>query len=429
MKNEQKAKKEKKEKKAKNVSDFLKWVSQLKEDEFVDEEIGWGPWFRGQQNAQWPLCPKLYREFGSYAEIKTSETEDEIREEFINRAPIFSTTLPDGDEVRAEWEWYFRMQHYGAPTRLLDWTEGALIALYFAVKDNPGFCDAVVWALNPYELNRRVLKRPDIFSPSAIGIPEDVRPSLQRWLPSRFTDMEGLPDNPIAIDLTHVVQRISTQHGCFTIHGTEEEALDKLGATYLRKCVIPAFKTQEIKKELRVCGIDEATIYPDLEGLSRSISDRWRPSDHKPPHQGVYTRICPSKVCPGGVGVFAISDIKRGTMLFEGDNEEMLWVKKKSVPNTPRKVRELYVDFAVSKGKMLGCPVSFNRLTVSWYLNEPNDGDPNIVCDPETYEFSAARDIKAGEELTVDYSTYSESSFSSKSRTPAKGRMREPRSK
>jgi len=155
---------------AQSVSDFLSWANGINKRWFDEDENGWGPWFRGHQKAHWPLCPKLYRDYGGYRAVKRNETEDEIREEFIKRAPILSTSLPDGDEQRAEWEWYFRMQHFGTPTRLLDWTEGALIALYFAVKDNPGFYDAAVWALDPFELNRRVIQRDYIVSPSAIGV-------------------------------------------------------------------------------------------------------------------------------------------------------------------------------------------------------------------------------------------------------------------
>jgi hypothetical protein len=55
------------------------------------------------------------------------------------RAPSLSDERP-----RNSWDWYLLMQHSGAPTRLLDWTEGALIALYFAVRNKPGFTTSPV---------------------------------------------------------------------------------------------------------------------------------------------------------------------------------------------------------------------------------------------------------------------------------------------
>ncbi len=117
----------------------------------------------------------------------------------------------------------------------------------------------------------------------------------------------------------------------------------------------------------------------------------------------------PSEIHKGGVGVFAITKIEEGTPLFSDDNEEMLWIEEKSLPKAPKEIRKLYDDFAVIKGKRYGCPRTFNRLTMAWYLNEPKSGQrPNVLCDSESYDFFALRDIEAGEELTVDYSKYSE---------------------
>ena len=54
------------------------------------------------------------------------------------------------------------MQHYGAPTRLLDWTESPLLALYFALKQNYGYYDAAIWMLNPSALTKKRLKVPTL---------------------------------------------------------------------------------------------------------------------------------------------------------------------------------------------------------------------------------------------------------------------------
>ena len=96
----------------------------------------------------------------------------------------------------------------------------------------------------------------------------------------------------------------------------------------------------------------------------------------------------------------------------------MFWIDEstvKSACQTYPAIRSLYRDFPVYKkgrdGKdgKFGCPKAFNRLTVSWYINEPKRGEqPNVYCEEETYDFFALKNIKAGDELTVDYSKYSD---------------------
>lgn len=176
-----------------NVGDFLSQISDIKNAWFADGELS--PWYRGQTRAEWGLQPSLYRTGTSYDEIRKNEIEDEIREEFIVRAPVFSEFKPAGDN---DWEWYFVMQHYGAPTRLLDWTQGALLALYFAVKDNPGHFDSAVWALDPYSLNERAIDRYEVIPPSAQGVSKRDKHRVRKWLPTRFTT-NAIPRKPIAV--------------------------------------------------------------------------------------------------------------------------------------------------------------------------------------------------------------------------------------
>lgn len=132
---------------ASNVPEFLAAIRDLTAPWFTERT--WGPWFRGQRQASWDLIPSLYR-FDPPWDRSIRVLEDEIRQEFEVRAPSLTSERP-----RNMWEWYALMQHCGAPTRLLDWTEGALIALYFAVRDKPiEATDAAVWVLDPWELNR-----------------------------------------------------------------------------------------------------------------------------------------------------------------------------------------------------------------------------------------------------------------------------------
>ncbi len=149
-------------------------------DAWFGGEASMAPWFRGQQRSYWPLVPKLYRDFGNYKFIEKNDIEREICEEFLVRAPILSETKPAEND---SWEWYFLMQHYGTATRLLDWTEGALIALYFAEKDNRGFYDAVVWALDPYDLNKMTIRSGQVIPPSAPRVSKKDKRLVRPWMP------------------------------------------------------------------------------------------------------------------------------------------------------------------------------------------------------------------------------------------------------
>jgi hypothetical protein len=125
--------------------------------------------------------------------------------------------------------------------------------------------------------------------------------------------------------------------------------------------------------------------------------------EHKTlPHEDVYTRLRPSQI--HGVGVFAIRPIAVGTRLFQDDNDEIVWVDEKDLAALPKEVKKLYEDFAIITNGEYGCPSSFNRLTVSWYLNDSDH--PNVRVDDD-YNMWALRDIEEGEELTIDSSKFS----------------------
>jgi hypothetical protein len=126
------------------------------------------------------------------------------------------------------------------------------------------------------------------------------------------------------------------------------------------------------------------------------------------PHDKVCTRLKPSKI--HGVGVFAIRAIPKRASIFPKDDAPIVWVKKRMVKRLRGEVRRLYEDFCIIKdnGETYGCPANFSLMTTAWFLNEPKPGQkPNVGCRKD-YTFYALCDIAAGEELTVDYSTFSE---------------------
>jgi hypothetical protein len=169
------------------------------------------------------------------------------------------------------------MQHYGAPTRLLDWTDGALIALYFAVRphvesDEFEGKNAVVWALDPGCLNDLSLEATNggVLSPGSIA--------AQPYLPDAGTQNHHVPRPPIAIDPPHVARRLAVQRSRFVLFGSDQDGIENLmpPTNRLRKIEIAADACETVYRDLQTCGISQSALFPDLEGLGGELARAWR---------------------------------------------------------------------------------------------------------------------------------------------------------
>ena len=100
-------------------------------------------WFRGEPEVERPLLPKVFRK----SLDGRVHNENQLLQMFRMKAPTFTKydTPPRGNTD----QWLFLAQHVGLPTRLLDWTESALVGLYFALKQEK----PIVWMLDPFRLN------------------------------------------------------------------------------------------------------------------------------------------------------------------------------------------------------------------------------------------------------------------------------------
>jgi SET domain-containing protein len=125
------------------------------------------------------------------------------------------------------------------------------------------------------------------------------------------------------------------------------------------------------------------------------------PPSRPSPHDGVFTRIGRSR--RHGVGVMAIVDIPAGTLLFAGEDERVVWRKRREVARLPAAFRALYEDFGIVDGSWIGVPRSLNRLSVGWYVN--HSATPNAVAGDDG-RFRSLRRIRRGEEITADYRTF-----------------------
>ena len=229
-------------------------------------------WYRGVGKSTHGLRPSIFRH-------PTKKKIDEIQTLEIELASAFEQrSLPFVDQTfNGEWEQMFFMQHYGIPTRLLDWTESPFIALYFALSScerNPNGkpkADAAFWMIDPEIWNQDALK--DISYKGGILNPN--REQVKSYSPK--ANLEGRKDLPVMIYGTHNSPRIVAQRGMFSLFG---KCLDPMEKNYksgdfrdgvLEQVVIPKTHRDSLTSSLFRKGISDSTIYPDLHGLSLEL--------------------------------------------------------------------------------------------------------------------------------------------------------------
>jgi len=229
--------------------------------------------YRGQENKSWNLSPSIEREG-----LKTFESE--IIKSFQRNAHLYM----DITNLNGTIEWLSILQHFGAPTRLLDWTYSPFVSAFFAmINKSVESEDAVIWALNI-----------DSLIDKAKSISEKIKGfsflTSQKYRFDRELEDDEFKKLFMSDDFSPFVlpispkkghERLNTQQGIFlcqtNFSKTYQENLDNAinqldDENNFLKILIPSSMKPVILDQLRQMNINYSTLFPGLEGFIKSLT-------------------------------------------------------------------------------------------------------------------------------------------------------------
>ncbi|MCP3962629.1 MAG: FRG domain-containing protein [bacterium] len=206
--------------------------------------------FRGHGSSDWQLAPSFDRVFVDFEGGERDQLEDDLLENFKKECesePELRDLLDDEAATLA------LAQHYGLPTRLLDWTESPYVAAFFAFQGH--FQDSM--------FGKRMGKTVAIWV---------LDPSSYIWSRKRGVQLLA----PASWDN----ERLRKQAGWFTLSRTPQRnlveyvtAFDDAGGA-LRMITIPSSEARVAIPDLDLMGVNHSTLFSDLEGKARSSVTR-----------------------------------------------------------------------------------------------------------------------------------------------------------
>ena len=233
--------------------------------------------FRGQADSSWKLTSSLERLVNK--SNKSRQFEDFFLNQFKKKFPLYSR---DFDSPKNKLSWLSLMQHYGAPTRLIDFTTSPFVALYFAIENLDPSPDRYfsIYAIDYTALVDAscdfVKKYNSSFSQYTINFSEQCEDAFEEVLDKNSYDVLWFVD-PMQLN-----NRIEKQAGTFLISGSFERTVDDLLNSEIYKNVemekinFPHAYLEQIYALLRKIHLSPKSIYGDLSGLAKEIQLQMR---------------------------------------------------------------------------------------------------------------------------------------------------------
>src|ERR1700721_835542 len=228
--------------------------------------------FRGQRDAAAPLFSLLSRHFINYNidPRAWADQEERIVRIFKRKATPFLTHVPERSD---DFQWLSLMQDHGAPTRLLDFTWSPYVAAFFALERATG--EAAVWARNPAAISAGGIRRSPKSKARAIAT-SAMDPRLAGNFARYF--LKGNREFIWLGEPEVMNRRLIAQSGTFVLPGALDRPMEEIARQYpdpknmMAKFILPAAKIRETGlRELYRMNITYATLFPDLDGLARSL--------------------------------------------------------------------------------------------------------------------------------------------------------------
>lgn len=257
--------------------------------------------FRGHANASWRLETTLERAAKSWRwYVDKRERERAFLWHFKGQAHQYLENPPQDDHLL---DWLSVLQHFGGPTRLLDFTYSFYVAVFFAVEN--AISDSAVWALNLHIVEEEI---------ENLNGANVLKDEVDMWLrhislAEHLINNQAKPPQPGVVNVipAWLNKRMLAQQGCFlfpfnleySFEGNLAKTLGIKLASYeeqLKETASPPREYHEISpraalikmilplgdadvhnviwQDLRSMNVTAASLFPDLSGLARSFHHR-----------------------------------------------------------------------------------------------------------------------------------------------------------